>query len=471
MKPFRLQNTLGQLVLLSAALMLGACNSPALNSSSPVDTSGGDPVMQTQAVQDQNVTIGNDLVTTVDVSGGDTQEAVLASYGGGSIVAWHPEAGFAILQQDNLQSAKAVGSKVKSKKANKKTHQITEAAGTGAWSGGFGAWSGGFGAWSGGFGAWSGGYGAWSGGTSTSVSSTNPNAAVFNQIRLAQAATYAVNAGLGIKVAVIDTGIDLAHPSFAGHLVAASEMYDWVDGDASPQEGFVTGGLNLAFGHGTVAASIIGQVAPNVKIMPLRVLNADGFGDTSNVVKAIDWAVLKGAKVINLSLGSVLDDTAVDAEIKYAYSKGVIVVASSGNTYSTILTYPAANAKVANALGYGLIGVGSVGTINLDVKSGFTAYGTNLEMVAPGEGIFSAFPNNQTARATGTSFATPMVTAGVALALGQGTAMKLTSKDLAAAMTAYTDSVNAVNPSYSGLLGSGRLNLEKFVKKALGLIP
>jgi thermitase len=466
MKPFRLQNTLGQLALLSGALMLGACSSPIVNSSAPSDLSNSDSVVETQAV-----TSGADVVTTIDVSGGDSQAAVLANYGGGSIVAWHPEAGFAILQQDNLQSAKAVGSKVKSKKANKKTHQITEAAGTGAWSGGFGAWSGGFGAWSGGFGAWSGGYGAWSGGTGTSVSSTNPNVSVFNQIRLAQAATYATNAGLGVKVAVIDTGIDLAHPSFAGHLVASSEMYDWVDGDASPQEGFVTGGLNLAFGHGTVAASIIGQVAPNVKIMPLRVLNADGFGDTSNVVKAIDFAVLKGAKVINLSLGSVLDDTAVDAEIKYAYSKGVIVVASSGNTYSTILTYPAANAKVANALGYGLIGVGSVGTINLDVKSGFSAYGSNLEMVAPGEGIFSAYPNNQTARATGTSFATPMVTAGVALALGQGTAMKLTSKDLAAAMTVYTDSVDAINPSYSGLLGSGRLNLEKFVKKALGLIP
>jgi thermitase len=463
MKPSISSKTLTQLTLLSAALMLGACSSPSLNSSIANDPSNSDSVVETQSAPSEN-----DLITTLDISSNDTQSAVLANYGGGSIVAWHPEAGFAILRQDNLQAANAVGSKVKSKQANKRTHQITEAAGTTAWSGGFGTWSGGFGAWSGGFGTWSGGYGAWSGGTATSVSSTNPNATVFNQIKLAQAATYAVNAGLGVKVAVIDTGIDLAHPSFAGHLVAASEMYDWVDGNTSPQEGFVSGGSNLAFGHGTVAASIIGQVAPNVKIMPLRVLNSDGFGDTSNVVKAIDWAVLKGAKVINLSLGSVLDDLAVNTEIKYAFSKGVIVVASSGNTYNTNLTYPAANARVANTLGYGLIGVGSVGTTNLDVKSDFTAYGTNLEMVAPGEGIFSAFPNNQTAQATGTSFATPMVTAGVALALGQGTL--LNANDLAAAMVQTADTINTANPSWLGLLGSGRLNLEKFVRKALGRI-
>jgi thermitase len=463
MKPPISSKTLSRLALLSAALMLGACSSPTVNSSIANNVGNNDAVIETQTVSSDA-----DVVTTLEILSSDTQSAILNGYGGGSIVSWHPEAGFAILQQDSLQAANAVGIKVKSKKANKRTHQITEAAGTTAWSGGFGAWSGGFGAWSGGFGTWSGGYGAWSGGTSTSASSTNPNATVFNQIKLAQAATYATNAGLGVKVAVIDTGIDLAHPSFAGHLVASTEMYDWVDGDASPQEGFVTGGLNLAFGHGTVAASIIGQVAPNVKIMPLRVLNADGFGDTSNVVKAIDWAVLKGAKVINLSLGSALNDPAVDTIIKYAFGKGVIVVASSGNTYSTVLTYPAANAKAANTLGYGLIGVGSVGTINLDVKSGFTAYGTNLEMVAPGEGIFSAFPNNQTAKATGTSFATPMVSAGVALALGQGTL--LTTTNLAAAMVQNTDTINIMNPSYVGLLGSGRLNLDKFIRKALGKI-
>jgi thermitase len=454
MKPFIFPKTLSQLTLLSAALMLGACSSPSGNSSLPSDLGQNESLVETQSVPSED-----DSVITIDVSSIDTQDQILASYGG-TMLAWHPEEGFAILQQDKVQSAKASGKKIKSKQANQKTHQITEAAGVGAWSGGFGAWSGGFG-------AWSGGYGAWSGGTGTSVSSSNPNASIFNQIKLAQAATYAPKAGLGIKVAVIDTGIDLAHPSFAGHLVPATEMYDWIDGDASPQEG--TGVFNLAFGHGTVVASIIGQVAPNVKIMPLRVLDAEGFGDTSNVVKAIDWAVLKGAKVINLSLGSLVDDLAVDAEIKYAYTKGVIVVASSGNTYSKVLTYPAANAMVNNSLGNGLIGVGSVGTTNFDVKSSFSAYGTNLEMVAPGEGIFTAFPNNQTARATGTSFATPMVTAGVALALGQGSL--LNTNNLAAAMISTTDSVNAVNPSFVGMLGSGRLNLEKFVKKSLGLIP
>jgi thermitase len=445
-------------MLLGGVLMLGACNAPMAPSSLSPEATGSESVVEVQALSD-----GSDIVTTLDISSSDTRAGVLAGFGGGSIIAWHPELGFALLVQNTAQASNAVGIRVKSKKPNKKSHRMTEAAGIGAWSGGFGVWSGGYG-------AWSGGYGAWSGGTGTSISSANPNAAVFNQIKLAQAETVAPNAGLGIKVAVIDTGIDLTHSAFAGRLVPSSEIYDWVDNDASPQEGSVTGATNAAFGHGTVVSSIIGQIAPNAKIMPLRVLDAEGFGDTSNVVKAIEWAVLKGAKVINLSLGSQLEDPAINAEIKYAYSNGVIVVASSGNTYNTSLTYPAANALNINSLGDGLIGVGSVGTKNLDVKSGFSSYGTNLEMVAPGEDIFGAFPNNQTARASGTSFATPMVSAGVALALGQGSALKLTTKLLAAAVGGTTDSVNVVNPSYLGMLGSGRLNLERFVKKALGLI-
>jgi thermitase len=202
--------------------------------------------------------------------------------------------------------------------------------------------------------------------------------------------------------------------------------------------------------------------------MPLRVLDNEGYGDTTNIVSAIDWAVNHGAKVVNLSLGSLVDDAAVNSEIKYAYSKGVIVVASSGNSGDTNLTYPAANALSSGSLGNDLFGVGSVGTVNLDVKSSFSTYGPNLEMVAPGEGVFSAYPNNQTALANGTSFAAPMVTAGFALAYGQGTL--LVTKDLGAAMTLSTDSVNTVNPAYSGLLGKGRLNLEAFIKKALGLI-
>jgi thermitase len=451
--------SLSQLTLLSAALMLGACSSPTSNSSRPEDSSTNDQITLDAVAP---VTPGFEVATTLTITTSDTKAKILTDYGGGTILAWHPTDGSAILGQTTLQANKATGPKLRSKRNNSKTHRVAEAGGIGAWSGGIGAWSGGYG-------AWSGGIGAWSGGSSTSVSVSNPNVNIFNQIKLAQAQGYAANAGLGVKVAVIDTGIDLAHPAFSGRLVAASEMYDWIGGDSNPQEGFVSGATNMAFGHGTVVAGVVQQIAPNIKIMPLRVLDAEGFGDTTHVVSAIEWAIAKGAKVINISLGSMIEDAAVGAQIKYAFSQGVIVVASSGNTGDTNIVYPAANGTLTSAFGQGLIGVGSVGTINRDVKSAFSTYGTNLEMVAPGENVFSAYPNNQTAVASGTSFAAPMVSAAVALALGQGAQVQLVTKDLAGALNTTLDLVDAVNPSHSGLLGKGRLNLEKFMKKALGL--
>ena len=467
MRPIDPGKLFGKLALLSTALILGACSTANLKPSLPEGSSSSDQVSLTGT---PTAPVKYDVATTLNITGTDTQSSILTGYGGGKILSWQPASGTAVLGQTTLQASKATGTKVASKRSNQKTHRIVEKAGSAAWGSGFGTWSGGVGTWSGGFGTWSGGVGAWSGGSSTSVSTSNPNVNIFNQIKLAQAEAYAPNAGSGIIVAVIDTGIDLAHPAFSGHLVAASSMYDWVDGDATPQEGFVSGATNAAFGHGTVVAGIIGQIAPNAKIMPLRVLDAEGYGDTTNVVSAIEWAAANGARVINLSLGSLIEDVAVNSAIKAAYVKnGMITVASSGNTNDTNITFPAANGLDLKNLGTGLIGVGSVGTTNLDVKSSFSTYGSVLEMVAPGESVYSTYPNNQTAYASGTSFAAPMVTAAAALALGQGTAVKLDGGQLAAALSNTSNSVSTVNPSYQGLLGKGRLNLEMFMKFALGL--
>ena len=109
----------------------------------------------------------------------------------------------------------------------------------------------------------------------------------------------APNLGEGVKVAVIDTGIDLDHPGFAGRLAPAGEWRDYVDGDDFPMD--EPGGAG--FGHGTAVAGIIVQVAPNATILPIRVLAPDGRGDVDDVVTAIDHAITVGAQVINLSLG------------------------------------------------------------------------------------------------------------------------------------------------------------------------
>ncbi|MEZ4606323.1 MAG: S8 family serine peptidase [Deinococcales bacterium] len=87
-----------------------------------------------------------------------------------------------------------------------------------------------------------------------------------------------------MKVAVIDTGVDLSHPMLSGKLAPSTEWWDYVDNDNSPQD--VSGGEG--YGHGTVVSTLILQVAPQATILPLRVLASNGLGDLDDVAAAID---------------------------------------------------------------------------------------------------------------------------------------------------------------------------------------
>lgn len=307
----------------------------------------------------------------------------------GSIAAWHPEAGFAVLSAAN--EAPTVQ------------------------SGALRAWSGAFRTWSGAFRTWSGGQGE-AGGPVLSA-----NTEIWNKLALAAAHTQlAPKLGEGVTVAVIDTGLDLGHPAFSGRLTPEATWYDFVEGDALPQE--VAGD---AYGHGTAVASIVLQVAPKARVLPLRVLGADGSGLPSDVVKAIDRALKLGANVIQLSLGTSEPDAALERMVAYATAHGVYVAASAGNSDADP-TYPAANAMQAGPAGDMTVGVGSVDLS--DVKSWFSNFvpasdptgEDGLEMVAFGENVFAAAPGRKMASWDGTSMAAPMVAGALALALGEG---------------------------------------------------
>jgi subtilisin family serine protease len=313
--------------------------------------------------------------------------------------------------------------------------------------------------WSSGWSAWGSGWSAWGSGTGTSLTPTE-NTALWSKIRLPQAHKLAPKWGAGITVAVIDSGIDLNHPAFKNRLVAASQMWDWVDNDAVPQE--KSGGEG--YGHGTSVAGIVAQVAQNAKIMPLRVLAPNGAGDTANVIAAVDWAVAKGANVINLSIGS---DTlkSLSQAIQSATKAGVFVVASAGNSGDGNITFPA---NTFTSGGWGLYAVGVGSTDKNDKRSRFSTYGKSLEMLAPGEQIFGPAPDNRVAGWSGTSMAAPIVSGGLALALGERAYSKLA--DVGTAIVNNADDVTQSNPgSGKSDLGSGRLNLENFLNAALSL--
>ena len=255
-------------------------------------------------------------------------------------------------------------------------------------------------------------------------------------MRLAEA--QSLSTGAGVRVAVLDTGIDRKHPAFAGRLLKG---YDFVDGDTDPSE--MGSKADAAFGHGTHVAGLVALVAPGAKIMPLRVLDPSGKGDAWVIGQAALYAVdpdgnpatNDGARVINLSLGSTSRTEMLDAVAKLSacsfpevptptedYSdpgfagdksrcqafKGAVVVAAAGNDGSKkVKQYPAAEGA------YGLVAV-TASTQDWLLAS-FANYGSWVDLAAPGEGITSTVPGGGYGVWSGTSMAAPLAAGTAAL--------------------------------------------------------
>ncbi|GEM_PF-1675689 len=223
--------------------------------------------------------------------------------------------------------------------------------------------------------------------------------------------------GEGIKVAVVDTGIDESHELLRNKVVASANFSD----------SQTTSDL---FGHGTHVAGIIAGngtilgIAPEAVLLNAKVLNDSGAGSLSSVIAGINWAVEQGAQVINLSLGGAYSDinSPLNMAISDAVALGVVVVVSAGNCgqcgssacggYSGITT--PGNSPEA-------ITVGAVDAQNLHAcfSSGENISGVGIkpDIVAPGVGILSSVPNGF-AKKTGTSMAAPFVSGAAAIVLG-----------------------------------------------------
>jgi thermitase len=391
---------------------------------------------------------------TVNIQAGDTAQNLASKYDA-NVLTFHPETGTAVLSLTKERAGRLSREAFDATDPNENTlesQQDTEAAS--AVNSNMSGWT-----------TWASGWSVYGSGVVTDLVSSvtsSLNATTWKKIKLPEALTLAPNAGTGIIVAVIDTGIDLDHPAFANRLVAPHDMYDFVDNDAKPQEVY-TDSSSKGFGHGTCVAGIVAQVAPKAKIMPLRVLSPNGSGNSDSVVAAIDWAVSHGAKVINLSLGSSYL-ASLDSEINWATQNGVIVVSSSGNTGNTSVTFPASASKNFGTWGDLTVGVAST-NLN-DKKSSFSTYG-NVEVTAPGENIFVPAPNLRVASWTGTSMAAPIVAGGFALALGQKTYSAWGLLELGKTMGYAADGLIVKDLQYGISLGSGRVNLQRFMQRAL----
>jgi len=259
---------------------------------------------------------------------------------------------------------------------------------------------------------------------------------------------HEINQGAGVTIAVLDTGVQLDHPALAASLSA--DGYDYVDMDDLPADegnGIDDDGDSLideAVGHGTHVAGIVHLVAPESTILPLRVLDSDGRGNTFNVAEAMTYAVDHGAAVLNLSMGMAQPSPTIRSAINYAVDNGIVVVAAAGNLNSSEPQYPAANV--------GVIGVAALDADQL--KADFSNYGDWVALAAPGVSIYSTFIGSGYGWWSGTSMSAPFV-AGQA-ALIHSLAPELTLDQIATQITSTAQSVDAVNPAYAGLLGAGQ---------------
>lgn len=222
--------------------------------------------------------------------------------------------------------------------------------------------------------------------------------------------------GKGVTVAVIDTGIDLNNTALTHDISTLS--WNFVANNANVQDDN---------GHGTAVATAITSRptegnskalvggAYDAELMVLKAMDASGKGTQANLVAAINYAVANGADVINLSLGGS-NDAATLAALNNAAAKGVIVVMAAGNTGASAPQYPAAYAKASNTI----IAVGSV-MQNIDGSIAWSpstnSAGTLVPynyVDAPGSKVLAYGLNNVVKSWSGSSFATPYVTAAVA---------------------------------------------------------
>ena len=250
-----------------------------------------------------------------------------------------------------------------------------------------------------------------------------------------------------IIIAVIDSGVKLDHPEFAGRLVAG---YDYINRDDEADDDS---------GHGTHVAGIIAAgldngegvagVCPNCRLMPVKVLNENNLGSWSQLAQGILFAVDHGARIINLSLGASTPSGTLASAVDYAIESGVIVIAAAGNYASDAPFYPAALE--------GVIAVGA--TTSKDTRWAKSDFGDYVDVTAPGELIYSTYHNLNNiyhgyTYMSGTSMATPFVSGVAGLVLS--VAPELSADDVTQALILGVDDLGPEGRDDN--FGYGRVN-------------
>ena len=203
-----------------------------------------------------------------------------------------------------------------------------------------------------------------------------------------------------INIAILDSGVDLDHPDLANKLISNINFSSSATTDDIYGHGTHVAGIAAAMTDNKVGVAGLGYSAT---IMNVKVLGDSGSGSYSGVASGIIWAADNGAEVINMSLGGSSDSSTLEDAVDYAWGKGVVVVASAGNSGSTTPSYPA----------YYTNCIAVAATDANDAKASWSNYGDWVDVAAPGVSIYSTLKDNGYGYKSGTSMASPHV-AGLA---------------------------------------------------------
>ena len=205
--------------------------------------------------------------------------------------------------------------------------------------------------------------------------------------------------GAGVTIAILDSGVDAAHPDLAAELVPGWNFYD------------SNSNTSDVYGHGTKVAGAaaaagnngmgVASIAAKSKIMPIRITNLSGSGYTSMIAQGLIYAADRGARVANASFLGLSSSLGVQNAAQYMKNKGGLVFVSGGNTgvqqsYATTTTM-----------------IPVAGTDANDMRASWSSYGSYIALAAPGAGIWTTTRGGGYGAASGTSFSSP-VAAGVA---------------------------------------------------------
>ncbi|WP_081738071.1 S8 family peptidase [Arthrobacter sp. H41] len=227
--------------------------------------------------------------------------------------------------------------------------------------------------------------------------------------------SWSASRGAGVKVAVIDTGIDRSHPDLVENIAGG---VNYVKGRGGPGKLPDPNAWNDDNGHGTHVAGTIAApdntigvvgVAPEADLYGVKVLDGSGYGYASDVALGIEWSINNGMQVINLSLAEETDVPALRDAVEVADGAGIVVVAAAANSGDSD---PSTNNVLWPAKYDSVIAV-SATDIN-DSVAGFSSDGAEVESAAPGVNVLSTTRGGGYGTMSGTSMATPHVSGVVA---------------------------------------------------------